>query len=153
MNRKVKIRLIFSLCILVAVFISTTASSVLAGIPRTTYYGSVGGTGVVAQKDVVRSGGSWNGYIWSHTNNGNAIGTIGWTWWTIRETCNGSITLQYQYGGQVLYNSSAISDIAVASMQPCAYPLNQYGRVLGTHDFKNGSATWNPYWEHAEKLN
>jgi hypothetical protein len=150
MNRKVKIRLIFSLCILVAVFISTTTSSVLAS--RSTYSSSVGGTGVVAQKDVVRSGGSWNGYIWSHTNTGYAIGTIGWTWWTIRETCSGTIISQYQYGGQVLYNASAINDVAVDTVSFCANPSNQHGRVLGTHDFKNGSDTWNPYWEHVEKL-
>lgn len=153
MNRRIKIRIILSICILIAVFIVTTTSSVFAGIPRTTYSGSVGGVGVVAQKDVIRTGNTWNGDIWSHTNTGNAIGTIGWTWWTIRETCNGSITLQYQYGGQALYNASAISDIAVAAVQPCAVPSKQYGHVLGTHDFKNGSDTWNPYWEHVEKLN
>lgn len=153
MNRKIKIRLVISLCILTAVFVATTTSSVFAGIPRTTYYGSVGGTGVVAPKDVVRVGSDWNGYIWGHTNNGNAIGTIGWTWWTIRETCSGTIISQYQYGGQVLYNASAISDIAVDSISYCASPSNQHGRVLGTHDFKNGSDTWNPYWEHVEQLN
>ena len=153
MNQRIRITIIFSLCLLSITLITMVTNSATASSGRTTYEGSVGGTAVTAQKDVVKSGDSWNGYIWSHTKNHSSIGTIGWTWWAIKETCSGSTLSNYSYGGHALYNASAVSDIAVDSISTCAYPSNHYGRVRGTHDFKHGSDTWRPYWEHSEKLN
>ncbi len=152
MSDRSKTRFVVSICIFVTALVVVLSGAAVASSPRTTYWGSVGGKSVIAQKDVIRGINSWNGDIWSHTQDGSAIGTIGWTWWTIRETCTGSITTQYQYGGQALYNASAISDIAVDTISYCWHPPGRNGHVLGTHDFKHGSDIWNPYWEHNEKL-
>ena len=153
-NQKIKIRVVFSLIVLAIVFINITISSVSAAGPRSTYYGQVNGVKVVAQKDVALvSANSWNGYIWSHTQlSWQSIGTIGWYWWKIEEICGSQVITQYNYSGQALIPGSAISDIAVDTLNFCSDPSRQYGLTGGMHDFKNGSDTWSPVWSHLERI-
>lgn len=123
--------------------------TVFADPGRTTYYGWVGKT-VIAQKDVTRSGNSWNGRLWSHTSDGTAIGAIGWTYWTHRELCGGIIGDNYPHLGYAPA-SSGVYDIGVDSYSPCSGI--RYGRVLGNHEFKNiGYSDWHIDWVHTETL-
>lgn len=90
--------------VLVVLFCALLAGTAFAGhLPRTTYIGWVGKS-VVAQKDVVYVGSNaWNGKIFSHTQDGTAIGTIGWTYWTHRELCGSTILDNYVHSGYAAY--------------------------------------------------
>ncbi len=59
----------------------------------TSYPNFAGVTTAVVLKDVwVVNSTSWNAKVQSYTTNPvRNIGTIGWTWWTFRDTCNGII--------------------------------------------------------------
>lgn len=129
--------------------IGVLAAQVLAaGI--NTKYNFAGGSDAKAYKDVIVVGSSWNGQIRSYMSPSYNIGTIGWTWWTIRELCSGIIIDQYTYSGQAYYGASYIADSAVDDIDSCdAY---HYGTVLGTHDFKNGGSVWQPYFFHSEPV-
>jgi len=126
-----------------------------------TYYGGWVGTSVVAQKDIEVGGSSWNGKIDSYTQYRNPIGTIGWTYWTIRETCYGNIINQYVYSGYAEFNDDHAWDVAVDSISYCSTSPNGHeGRVLGNHEFKNvvddgddgQYYEWYKDWTHKENL-
>lgn len=138
--------------VLVVLFCALLAGTAFAGhLPRTTYIGWVGKS-VVAQKDVVYVGSNaWNGKIFSHTQDGTAIGTIGWTYWTHRELCGSTILDNYVHSGYAAYNSSGVFDIGLDSFSSCSGI--RYGHVLGNHEFKNvGYADWYKDWTHSETL-
>ncbi len=153
MFNKSKIKRNMLLSVLVFLVCTITIGTVLADDPRTTYIGWVG-TSVVAQKDVTRSGNTWNGRLWSHTQNGNAIGTIGWTYWTHREKCGSTIGDNYVHLGHAAFNSSGVWDIGVDSYSPCGGIRR--GEVLGQHEFKNEIYgqyyDWYKDWIHSEIL-
>lgn len=128
------------------------AGTIFAGhASRTTYFGLVGKR-VIAQKDTIYVGNSvWNGGIYSHTQDGTAISSIGWTYWTFRELCNGVIKSQTVVQGAAIPNSSGVSDLGVDVFNACSY--TRQGHVLGNHEFKNiGYPNWYKDWVHGEPL-
>lgn len=102
-----------------------------------------GVTTAVAMKDVwVVNSTSWNAHVRSYTNNPNYnIGTIGWTWWTFRDTCNGIIIDNAVKGGQVSYGANLKWDTGVNDRETCS---NYRIWSMGGHDFKHGSSIWQP---------
>lgn len=153
MFSKSKIKRYILLSVLSFLAGAVTIGIAFADDPRTTYIGWVG-TSVVAQKDVTRSGNTWNGRLWSHTQSGNAIGTIGWTYWTHRERCNSTIGDNYVHPGYAQYGSNGIWDIGVDSYSPCSG--TRRGEVLGNHEFKHQIGSqyyeWYKDWVHSEVL-
>jgi hypothetical protein len=80
------------------------------------------------------------------------IDVIGRSWWTVRETCNGSITYQAQYGGAVDYNDYMFFDAGGYYKHSCSG--NRVGWSMGNHDFhKSGYTHIYPYKEHSYPLN
>jgi hypothetical protein len=142
----------YSMMIMLVFSIVILATQVLAagGATEDKKHNFAGGSTAIAYKDVIVIDSSWNGQIRSYMSPSYNIGTIGWTWWTIRELCAGIILDQYQYNGQAYYGASYIADSAVDDVDYCGWGWQ--GTVLGTHDFKDGSSSWQPYSFHSEPL-
>jgi len=121
-----------------------TVRSVLA-YATTSYPNFAGVTTAVALKDVwVVSDTSWNAHVKSYTTNPvRNIGTIGWTWWTFRDTCNGNIIDNWVKPGYARYGASEAWDTGVDDRDYCNGSYR--GWSLGTHDFKEGDSIWRPY--------
>jgi len=111
----------------------------------TSYPNFAGVTTAVALKDVwVVNSTSWDAKVQSYTTNPvRNIGTIGWTWWTFRDTCNGVIIDNWVQPGSVRYGASNHWDVGVDDRDPCGGSYR--GWSLGTHDFKEGDSIWRPY--------
>ena len=105
----------------------------------------------VAIQDVWKvSAYAWDAKIRSVTQSPNvSIGTIGWNWWTFRDTCNGAILWQAQIGGHAEYNDGDAWDIGFASIHQCAGTY--LGHSLGKHDFEDVNS-WFPEFSTAESL-
>ncbi len=80
------------------------------------------------------------------------INVIGESWWTVRETCNGSITSQTQYGGEVEYNDYEFFDASAQVKHSCGG--TRVGWSMGNHDFyKSGYSHIYPYKSHSMTIN
>jgi len=134
------IRLLFY--VLFAIFLLFHAQTVYA-LAVQTYSNFAGVTDAKAKKDVwIVNITSWNGHIRSYTTNPvYNIGTIGWTWWTFRDTCNGVIVDNWVNGGHAAYGDSDEWDTGVDDRETCG---NYLIWSLGKHDFKQGSSIWRP---------
>lgn len=77
--------------------------------------------------------------------------TLGWTYFTTRETCNGSIKQQTLKGGTSVYGTQ-IADTTFMNTMQCNG--TRYGYVLGKHEFKNSNnvIVWSPEWPHGEQI-
>jgi hypothetical protein len=76
-----------------------------------------------------------------------SIDTIGESWWTARETCNGNITGQVEYDGEVEYNDSEFWDVSVHLKHSCGG--TRLGWSMGNHDFhESGYTHIYPYKEY-----
>lgn len=135
----------------VALMMISQVNTVLAYATRT-FDNFAGVTDAKAMKDLwVVSSSAWNAKIRSYTTNPvYDIGTIGWTWWTVRELCDGNIIDQSQYGGHAEYGDSDAWDISFQALDDCGG--THQGAVLGTHDFKHGGSEWRPYFDTQESL-
>ena len=110
-----------------------------------------GVTTVGALKDVwIVNSTSWNAKVQSNTNPVYNIGTIGWTWWTFRDTCDGVILDNWVKSGSVLYGASDHWDVGVDDYDSCGGSYRVWS--MGTHDFKEGGSIWQPYLETDEPL-
>ena len=99
MNTKTK-----TLTALMLAFILTFQNiGVGSALATQSYANFAGVTKANAMKDVwIVNSTSWNGHIRSWTSNPiYNIGTIGWTRWTFRETCNGVIIDNWPKPGYV----------------------------------------------------
>ena len=125
--------------------------SVLA-YATTSYPNFAGVTTAVALKDVwVVDSNSWNAKVQSYTTNPvRNIGTIGWTWWTFRDTCNGVIIDNWVQPGSVRYGANNHWDVGVDDRDFCSGSYR--GWSMGVHDFKEGSSIWRPYLETNEGI-
>jgi hypothetical protein len=111
----------------------------------TVYYNFSGVTDATALKDVwyVNSS-SWNAHVRSYSVKPvYNIGTIGWTWWTFRDTCDGVIIDNWVQGGYAEYNDADAWDTGVDDRDYCGGTY--YGWSIGNHDFKHSTSTWRPY--------
>lgn len=148
MNAKIKSFLAIILT-LVLVFQNTGVGTALATRTLTNFAGV---TTAKAMKDVVIvSSTSWNGHIKSWTTNPvYNIGTIGWAWWTFRDTCSGIIVDNFPQPGYVEFGANNVFDTGVSDRDPCAG--TRQGWVLGKHDFKQGGSTWQPEFSTNEGI-
>ena len=90
--------------------------------------------------------GQWSADIVSYTDLPPVVITLGWTYFTARETCNGVITQQVIKGG------TSVSGTQIATgtfMTPRACSGTRYGYSIGKHELK-GSKTWTPEWSHGD---
>jgi len=138
----------FSASLAFILSVSIIIGAALAG--ETTMTGSVDGIGVTARKSILQNSDRWTTYVYSYTNNGTAIGTIGYTYWTVREYCvpTQTITFQWQDTGRVNYGSSGYFNAATVLYRNCSGQRQLIS--LGNHDFKQGSSVWQPYLNHSE---
>jgi hypothetical protein len=83
---------------------------------------------------------TWTGTIYSVAD--QPIGTIGWTWWTTRETCNGTIYHQDVHAARASYGDDREVDAHTDDFYCGAAPHKVY--VLGKHQFKEGTDSWYP---------
>jgi len=90
----------------------------------------------------------WAGDIVSYTNYPPVAITLGWTYFTTRETCNGTITQQVIKGPTSVYNTQ-IATTTFMSTKSCSG--TRYGYSIGKHELK-GSITWTPEWSHGDPL-
>lgn len=139
-------------CVCLAIGITLMATSLVLAYAQQTNPDFAGVTDAVAMKDVVVVDAfTWNGRIRSYTTNPvYDIGTIGFTWWTFRETCDGNIIDNWVQSGYVEYGDSDVLDIGVDDRDPCSG--SHLGWSLGTHDFKHGGDTWRPNFSTSEGI-
>lgn len=130
-------------CLSLVVATSFLLSTPAYALETRTQPNFAGVTTAVARQDVwIVNTTSWNAHIRSFTQNpAYNIGTIGWTWWTFRDTCNGIIVDNAVKGGQVSYGANLKWDTGVNDRETCA---NYRIWSLGRHDFKHGTNTWQP---------
>lgn len=103
-----------------------------------------GGDDACRQKGVLNVDYRWSASVYSYMNPSVAIGTIGYSYWTVREKCDGTITHQINYGGAVVYNSSSMWDSSAQTKHTCY--SNRTGESLGNHDFhRSGQSHIYPY--------
>jgi len=108
--------------------------------------GTVGGIYCYADKSVSTYLGAWSTSVSSSCV--ASIGTIGWTYWTDREICQGTITWQLVRGGYAVYNRSSVSMQGQGnSYHTCPPGVQRTLQGLGNHDFKQGIDVWRPYVE------
>lgn len=94
------------------------------------------------------SSAQWAGDIVSYTDYPPVAISLGWTYFTTRETCNGSITQQVQKGGTSVYGTQVA---ATTFMNTMTCNGTRYGYSLGKHEFL-GSIIWRPEWLHGDYL-
>lgn len=118
------------------------------------YPGFAGVTNAVAYKDVWYSGGSvWYSNIRSNTDSPvYAIDRIGWNWWTVRDTCDGTILDQQTYGGAVDYQDSLNMQTESNSYSKGACLPAQTYKIwsIGKHDFYENGNIWQPTYSYNE---
>jgi len=110
--------------------------------------GAVGGIFCRARKTINVGTYFWYAYVESIAV--APIGTIGYTWWTLREVCvpTGQITFQAQYSGSVRYGDDYFLDAANIYYRACSGQRKLMN--MGTHDFKQGSDVWRPYLQEVK---
>ncbi len=80
-----------------------------------------------------------------------SIDTIGYSYWTVRETCDGDITSQWNYGGTVDHYTSSFWDASAQYKHYCGG--SRVGWSFGNHDFhKSGYSHIYPYKLHSQGL-
>jgi len=127
-------------CLVSDVFAYHSISAPFAGV-----------TSAGALKDLwIVSSTSWNAKVQSNTNPAYDIGTIGWTWWTFRDTCDGVIIDNWVNPGSVRYGASDHWDIGIDDRDDCNGTY--LGWSMGTHDFQHGGSIWQPYLDTNETL-
>ncbi len=91
-------------------------------------------TTAYAEKSIMNYSTHWDTKLWSKSKSPAInMDDIGYSWWTIREKCNGVITNQVQYGGHVLHNTPLYYSATTMTKRTCSgYRL---GESLGNHDY------------------
>lgn len=119
------------------------------------------GTNAGASKDsYIVSSTAWNANIRSFTyapggppGSGANIGTIGWVWWTFRETCGSVILSNWPQPSRVIYGGRDIGDTGFDSRRFCSPGQSHLGWSMGKHDFKQtGWPNWNPEFSNTTGL-
>lgn len=114
---------------------------------------SYAGSNACRKKGVVSTGSStWSGQVWSTMKNPPIdADTIGYSYWTVRETCDGQITSQVQYGGYHDHNTDSFYDVNAMAKHAC--PGSRLGHSLGNHDFdESGYQHIYPYKSYSQGI-
>ena len=103
----------------------------------------VGGVSCTATKNIYLSGPVFNAYVLSTA--ATNIGTIGYTYWTVREYCpsNQTYPVWRQWSGHVNYGDYSYYQLSSEYFDYCPDGVEQY-QNLGNHDFKQGTDVWQP---------
>jgi hypothetical protein len=76
----------------------------------------------------------WVAKLWSKTKNPvTTMDDIGYSWWTVRERCNGNITRQVQPSPHVLHGTSSYYASSQMTKQSCNG--DRQGSSMANHDF------------------
>ncbi|MGC1375021.1 MAG: hypothetical protein WA821_02290 [Anaerolineales bacterium] len=148
MKTKTLLGIVFAIAVLAASFESAGATLGLwsykgvANIKGTSY----GYTGKMVRKI---ADGRWAADIVSYTDYPPVKITLGWTYFTARETCDGRVRNQIIKGGTAVW-SAQIATTTYMRPQPCVGGT-RYGYSIGKHELK-GTFTWMPEWSHGEIL-
>lgn len=136
MNKKV-----VTLALVVFLLLFLISSSVLAGYAS--QQNVIEGVTVIAEKGLNVGSDRFTAWVWSKA--ASPIGTIGWTWWTVREYCPDLYwyPVNYQYSGYAEYNSNGAFSASGHIVNNCSGTRKEF-QNLGTHDFKQGSTVWRP---------
>lgn len=82
------------------------------------------------------TGSYWATGVRSNTQNPTMdMDDIGYSYWTYRQRCNGIISQQTQYEGDVFHYTSSYWASASPSKVYCDGPYTRLGESLGNHDF------------------
>lgn len=108
--------------------------------------GGVGDANCTASKTITQGASSWAAYVKSQCDLG--IGSIGYTWWTVRQYCfaSGVYTTRFQSSfGAVNINTNFYQRV-FAGISYASCPGSGYIQLqdLGQHDFKTVLNTWRP---------
>lgn len=90
----------------------------------------------------------WLGEIGSCTSPAIAI-PVGWTYWTSRERCNGTITQQVVHGGRSVVATSTYDYQYMTSL---ACGGTRAGQVLGKHEVKGNIFVWYTDWTQSDTV-
>jgi hypothetical protein len=138
------------LVLILVVFALTTllVGSVSANIPNEA--GTVDGIAAWADKGMYVTSSTFSPWLWSHAE--SYIGTIGFTWWTVREYCpdTGEMPVNEQFIGDVDWNSNSYYAMKSHDFYSCRNNTTIELQNLGTHDFKQGTAIWQPLVNYVE---
>ena len=91
----------------------------------------------------------WLAEISSYTNPSISI-PVGWTYWTARGRCNGSITQQDINGGRSVTAVSTY-DYQYMTVLPCPGGTRA-GQVLGRHEVKGNIFIWQYDWTQSDTI-
>lgn len=91
--------------------------------------------------------GQWAADIVSYTNYPPVAISLGWTYFTARETCNGNITQQVIKGGTLVYSTQRATTTFMNSL-PCGG--TRAGYSIGKHELLGTSVSWRPEWSHGD---
>ena len=92
--------------------------------------------------------GQWSADIVSYTDHPPVVISLGWTYFTAREACNGTITQQIIKGGKLVSGTQIATGTFVT---PKICKQTHYGYSIGKHEIK-GTRTWTPEWSHGDPL-
>lgn len=90
----------------------------------------------------------WLAEISSYTSPSIAI-PVGWTYWTSRGRCNGTITQQVVHSGRSVVATSTY-DYQYMTILACSG--TRAGQVLGNHEVKGNIYIWRYDWTQSETV-
>jgi hypothetical protein len=136
--------LVITMLVIGVLVIGTSTMPVQSSPLQDTVTGTVGGVTAYAEKKGIAGTSSWSSVVWSRAD--SSIGTIGYTWWTIRQYCTTSGTYPWglNFDGDVNYGDDSHYAARYNAYVSCPFPQTYQLQNLGTHDFKQGAGTWNP---------
>jgi hypothetical protein len=146
-NRILQIAMTASIILIVNYQIASAALGVWTQQSSAAY---VQGTSraVGAKKVSKLSSTTWLGEISSSISPSISI-PVGWTYWTSRERCNGSIKQQVIHSGRSVTQTSTY-DYQYMSTLACGG--TRAGQVLGNHEVKGSLLTWYDDWTQSETI-
>lgn len=103
----------------------------------------VGGVSCTATKTITTTwGATWTSKIYSVCQ--SAIGTIGWTFWTDREYCNGTVVEYFYHGAHAAYGDASETGTSVNDfISSCSGGVQKID-TTGNHDFNQNGDIWRP---------
>lgn len=119
--------------------VAAVLNLLIIGIGKASATNYHGITTIVAYKFVDNVSGTqyWDAKLWSKTRDPvTFMNNIGYSWWTVRERCNGNPTNQVQ---PTPHDLSSSSYYAATTMKKKPCDGTRQGQSLGNHIFKKNS--------------
>ncbi len=142
---------ISAVCLLLLSMVATEAraSPARGTATRCEPYGT---TNACMRKEVTNLSINFIAGVSSYTHNPvTNIGVIGWSWWTIQQTCSGRLIYHVERGPSVRYNTDYHGRMETHPKRPC--DRTRVGWSLGNHDFhQSGFQHIYPPHSHSEGI-